>query len=144
MPSLPVAFLLLFVLSASCRHRPAAEPLVSFAEGSTEQVLTRRLSSDLRNLVTAQEAFRADHQRYADRLDDFQGQYRTSTDVGIELLAVDAQGWVAVARHPDLPSVECRVAVGTPPSAPSWVTQLEAAVPRCVHARAATPASRAA
>jgi hypothetical protein len=68
------------------------------------------MRSDLRNLVTAQAIYFADHATYARSLGAL--RYDTTPGVRAEILEAGRDGWRAIARHRDA-SVECRVAVGS-------------------------------
>lgn len=119
--------------TAACAHRRPAERPVTLAEGTAEAAFVRRMQSDLRNLVTAQAAFFAERHRYAAQFADLGGGYRTSTDVTVWLLHADDAGWLARARHPDVPAIECRVLVGAVADAPAWAHQLTPGTPGCFH-----------
>lgn len=74
--------------------------------------------SDLRNLVTAQESFFADHVRYSASLDSL--QFTPSRGVTIQFSgAVRPTGWAAIATHEGAPGARCAMFVGnaTPPIA---------------------------
>jgi hypothetical protein len=73
------------------------------------------LESDLRNLVTAQEAFFADSLRYALRADLGNTYSPTSLD-SITIVAADRSGWHALGRHPYLVNQACGIWVGVPPA----------------------------
>ena len=70
------------------------------------------MRADLRNLVTAEEAYRADHGTYQSRVEELPGFVFT---LGVELagpIAADTNGWTATVRHPDSPTT-CTIAVGS-------------------------------
>ncbi len=73
------------------------------------------VESDLRNLVTAQEAFFSDSLRYASRADLGNLYSPTSLD-SIMIVAADKSGWHALGRHPYLVNQECGVWVGVRPA----------------------------
>jgi len=56
------------------------------------------MKSDLRNLVTAQEQYRASRARYANTLGDLT-DYVASIGVAIEITTATATGWAATATH---------------------------------------------
>jgi len=72
------------------------------------------LEGDLRNLVTAQEAFFADSLRYASRADLGTMYAPTSLD-SITIVAADRAGWRALGSHPYLVGQACGVWVGVRP-----------------------------
>ena len=61
------------------------------------QAYRNALKSDLRTLVTAEEAFRADSGRYSDDLAAL--RFTASAGATVEVTSVDDRGWTAVARH---------------------------------------------
>ena len=69
------------------------------------------MRSALRNLVTAQGAYFADHHTYTQSLAAL-AYYNATPDVNLEIVAANGDGWKAVARHPKT-RVACRIAVGT-------------------------------
>jgi len=73
------------------------------------------VESDLRNLVTAQEAFFADSLRYGSRADLGNLYSATSLD-SITIVAADRSGWHALGSHPYLMDQECGVWVGVRPA----------------------------
>lgn len=75
-----------------------------------ERAYEAAMRSDLRNLVTAQAVYFADHGTYARAL----GALTSFTTNGgsVEIVAASSDGWRAVARHPRAGS-ECRIAIGT-------------------------------
>lgn len=73
------------------------------------------LKSDLRNLVTAQEAFFADHVRYAKDVGEL--SYETTRGNEIRVLQLTADGWYAVAGREES-SLEYGIRVGAEGPAP--------------------------
>lgn len=75
------------------------------------------MSSDLRNLVTTQEAYFADNITYAVSLDALGDYFATSGGVTVRILAASATGWAGVAEHEQVPGAKCGIYVGavTPP-----------------------------
>lgn len=72
------------------------------------------VENDLRNLVTAQEAFFADSQRFASRADLGNMYAPTSLD-SITIVSADRSGWHALGSHPYLLNQACGVWVGVRP-----------------------------
>jgi hypothetical protein len=70
-----------------------------------------RARSDLRNLVTAQEAFYSDSARYAGSLAQIRG-FRASTGNSIRITFASDQGWAGVLTSTTLVG-SCTVFVGT-------------------------------
>ena len=64
-----------------------------------------QMKSDLRNLVTAQEAYFADHAAYASAVADL--KFRNSENVSMRLTATQNNAWAAEARSALLPNVAC-------------------------------------
>jgi hypothetical protein len=77
-----------------------------------ERAYQAAMKSDLRNLVTAEEAHFADNMSYTEALDDL--YFTPSSGVSIENLVVaeDGNGWSAIARH-EQSSVTCAIYVGS-------------------------------
>jgi hypothetical protein len=71
------------------------------------------MRSDLRNLVTAEEAYYEEHGRYATTLDTT--RFRTSTGVVIDSIVVTSEGFRARASYPGGITEHCRVDYG-----PDW------------------------
>jgi hypothetical protein len=85
--------------------------------GNKDQAYQAMMKSDLRNLVTAEAAFFADHGRYApgpelqrDRI------FFPTTGDSLVIAAMDTAGWRAVARHVYRPDRACGIWVGVRPS----------------------------
>jgi len=68
------------------------------------------MRSDLRNLMTAQDAYFAEHATYSATLGAFPS-FSPSPEASIDIVEANRGGWRALARHPGSTS-ECRVAVG--------------------------------
>ena len=64
-----------------------------------------QMKSDLRNLVTAQEAYYADHSAYASDVADL--KFRNSLNVSVRLTATQNNAWGAESRSALLPNVAC-------------------------------------
>lgn len=78
--------------------------------------IRRELSSLIRNLMTAQEAFYSDHRHYATRADSLPMEF--PPDLEVLLLAAGERGWVAVLYNRPTRTT-CGAAVGWPPQ-PGW------------------------
>ena len=77
----------------------AAIAIPKFAN-TKEKAYIASMKSDLRNLVTAQEAYFSDNNSsYAASTTDMGTSYRASTGVTVALGAVTATGWSATATH---------------------------------------------
>ena len=76
-----------------------------------EKAYVAQMKSDLRNLVSAEEAFFADSVHYTSTM--AQLNYRQSTGVGTPSIAVGAGFWSATITHTALPSKTCQIAVNT-------------------------------
>jgi hypothetical protein len=66
-----------------------------------------QMKSDLRNLITAQEAYFADHAAYAGAVGDL--RFRASENVSVRLTATQNNAWAGEARSALLPNVACVV-----------------------------------
>ena len=69
------------------------------------------MKSDLRNLVSAQEEYFAEHKRYTADLVEL--GFKSSTDVNAPIIAVVPSGWRATTSHNRLENVICGIAVNT-------------------------------
>jgi uncharacterized membrane protein HdeD (DUF308 family) len=85
--------------------------------GTKGKAYQAAVKSDLRNLVTAEEAYFADHKTFALRaqLDKDSLFYASSGDT-IVVVAADAHGWSATGTHWNLGDVTCGIWVGTKPA----------------------------
>ncbi len=68
------------------------------------------MRSALRTLLTAEGAYFADHGTYSPSLSAL--AYFAASDVSVEIIEANRDGWRAVARHPSASS-DCRIAIGT-------------------------------
>ena len=71
------------------------------------------MKSDLRNLVTAQESYFADHSTYGSTVEQI--NLTPFGGVTIELSEVSRDGYRGTARHANLPNVACYMEIG-----PAW------------------------
>ncbi len=82
---------------------------------------TATLRSDLRNFVTAQEVYFADHMTYAHSLHDVREIYRASPGVTIVLLTYSDIGHSAhseIAIDERVPGLVCAMSIGDDPPLP--------------------------
>jgi type IV pilus assembly protein PilA len=127
----------------------AAIAIPKFAN-TKEKALVASMKSDLRNLVTAQEAFFSDNQDYAgggpyvgdgtqyDQLNGLGGAgtlaYTPSKNNTVTVTYVDAAGWFATAVNPGVPNTsvpnQCGVYVGPAANSTDAVVIAEGA-PNC-------------
>lgn len=77
--------------------------------------VARSVAEGVRNLVTVQEMYYADHGAYATRAADLTG-WEAPTGTAVHLMAADRRGWVGLLVHQSYPYL-CGMAVGgsTPP-----------------------------
>ena len=87
-----------------------AAPRALDAQGTAKRSIAA-MKADLRNLVSAQEAFFTDSSRYAASLDALGDRYALSSGVTLESLAVAPRGFRATMLHDRTP-VKCAIAVG--------------------------------
>ncbi len=105
----------------------AAIAIPKFAN-SKQKAYVSAMKSDLHNLMTAEEAFYADSERYTAVLDTtFTGKRRRknmtvsssglifdpSTGVGVPMIDVGAGYWSATVTHTQIPSFSCGIGVNT-------------------------------
>jgi hypothetical protein len=84
------------------------------ADSATVQAAAATLRSDLRNLVTAQEAYFADHVTYARSLREISG-YQPSRGVTVVLLTSSDSGHSEIAIVDRVPGLVCALFVGQAP-----------------------------
>lgn len=95
-----VGLLLSFILvSASC------------ACSTKEKAYTAAMKSDLRNLVSAEEAYYADHETYTASKSDLYDYYASSVGVSIHIDQATADGWSGSAIHSAI-TTQCAIFVG--------------------------------
>ena len=88
----------------------AAIGIPKFANSKNKAYITA-MKSDMRNLVTAEEAFFADSAKYSTSLTAL--NFRQSTGVNTPTIAVGAGYWSATVTHSQLTGTTCGVAVNT-------------------------------
>jgi len=96
------------VLVAAAFAAPALHAQAS-TQDDAEKAIRTKLKSDLRNLVTAQEAYYADHSAYADVIDNL--KFRPSAGSNVSLTATQNNSWGAVATDPSMPGKSCVIYV---------------------------------
>src|SRR3712207_6202249 len=97
-----------------------AIPKFEFTKGKAN---VSAIKSDLRNLMSAQEAYYYDYQTYATALSDLSVQKSKGVDIWI--YDADKKGWSATATHPQAYPLTCGVFVaGAPPRYPADVEGL--------------------
>lgn len=101
---LSLAVLLFFAIVALLVAR--AVPRMGIPKSEAYQAA---MNSDLRNLVTAQEAYLAEHGQFASDVRAL--NYSTSRDVTVQVLAASEEGWSAASAHSGL-ETPCIVYVG--------------------------------
>lgn len=72
----------------------------------------RQMQSDLRNLVTAQEAYFADNVAYAPSIPAMGGSYIPSRGSTVLILVLSETGWSGIAVHEGAPGYVCGIFVG--------------------------------
>ena len=90
----------------------AAIAIPKFANTKSKAYITA-MKSDLRNLVTAEEAYFSDSSKYEGNISLL--QYQNSTGVGTPSITTGAGFWTATVTHTQLqtPVVSCGVGVNT-------------------------------
>lgn len=100
-------------VSLAIEVTPEFQAFMDDQRGTTMQrAYEAAMKSDLRNLVTAEEAYFADNLAYTAKLEDL--GFTASSGVSIHDLAVaaDGNGWSATATHSEV-SVSCSIYVGS-------------------------------
>ena len=88
----------------------AAIAIPKFANTKDKAYITA-MKSDLRNMVTAEEAFFSDSSKYSTSLTEI--NFKQSTGVNTPTIAVGAGYWSATATHSQLAGHTCAIAVNT-------------------------------
>ena len=88
----------------------AAIAIPKFANTKSKAYVTA-MKSDLRNLVTAEEAFFSDSSKYTDVVGDL--KFQNSTGVVSPKIAVGAGFWTATNTHTQLPGTTCGIGINT-------------------------------
>ena len=89
----------------------AAIAIPKFAN-TKEKAYVAAMKSDLRNLVTAQEAYFSDNQNlYAPAYSNISANYKPSTGVTVAISSGTGTGWAASATHSGT-AITCSISVG--------------------------------
>lgn len=88
-----------------------------------EKAVLASMKSDLKNLVTAEEAYLVDSMKYTTNLGS---RYRTSAGVLGPTITLTSDGWTAKVSHPSTTKI-CAVFTGSTPLAPA----MKEGAPRC-------------
>ena len=100
-----LAFPLIAVSTAELRAQSAAQ---ADSQTVAETSVRKRLKSDLRNLVVAQEAYFADHHSYAASLEAL-SKYRPSAGSQIRLVLTRENSWAATASNATTTGRSCTI-----------------------------------
>ncbi len=88
----------------------AAIAIPKFAN-TKEKAYIAAMKSDLRNLVTAEEAYFADSVKYTAVVSDM--KFKPSTGVGTPAVTIGAGFWSATVTHTQVTGKSCEIAVNT-------------------------------
>ena len=88
----------------------AAIAIPKFANTKSKAYVTA-MKSDLRNLVTAEEAFFSDSSKYTGTLTQL--KFNVSTGVNAPTIATGAGYWTATNSHTQLAGMECGIGINT-------------------------------
>jgi len=88
----------------------AAIAIPKFANTKSKAYITA-MKSDLRNMVTAEEAFFSDSSKYSTSLTQI--NFKQSTGVNTPTITTGAGYWSATVSHSQLPSTTCAIGVNT-------------------------------
>ena len=88
----------------------AAIAIPKFANTKSKAYVTAAIS-DLRNLVTAEEAFFSDSSKYTSTVSQL--KYQSSNGVNSPTIVTGAGFWTATTTHTQLPGVTCGVSINT-------------------------------
>ena len=112
MRRLTVSLPVLLAAGVLCVPTGVAQAQADAPDDAAVRAHIRVLQSDLRNLVTAQEAFFADNMAYAPSIPAMGGMYFPSRGASVAVLTLSETGWNAVAIHEDAPGYVCGIFVG--------------------------------
>ena len=87
----------------------AAIAIPKFA-ATKQKAYVASMKSDLKNLITAEESWFADHTTYTTNLGT---SYSSTTGVTVTINAADGAGWKATATHSGVPGMTCKIYAGT-------------------------------
>ena len=90
----------------------AAIAIPKFANTKSKAYLTA-MKSDLRNLVTAEEAYFADSSKYTGTITDLKYQVTTGVNTPTIVAPAGTGSWYATVTHSQLSGTTCAVAVNT-------------------------------
>ena len=90
----------------------AAIAIPKFANTKSKAYKTAMIS-DLRNLVTAEEAFFSDSGHYSTTLDSSNVKFAPSTGVRLPIVVTGSGYWTATNSHTQLAGVVCTIAMNT-------------------------------
>jgi type IV pilus assembly protein PilA len=90
----------------------AAIAIPKFANTKSKAYKTAMIS-DLRNLVTAEEAFFSDSGKYSDKIDSLHVKFAPSTNVSVVIAPPGSGYWTATAKHSQLSAVTCGIGMNT-------------------------------
>jgi prepilin-type N-terminal cleavage/methylation domain-containing protein len=90
----------------------AAIAIPKFANTKSKAYKTAMIS-DLRNLVTAEEAFFSDSGKYSTVVDSTHVKFAPSTGVALPLIATGQGFWTATNTHTQLANVVCGISMNT-------------------------------
>jgi type IV pilus assembly protein PilA len=88
----------------------AAIAIPKFANTKSKAYITA-MKSDLRNLVTAEEAFFADSSKYTSTVTQL--KFQNSTGVGSPAVVTGAGFWTATNTHTQLTGTQCGIGINT-------------------------------
>src|ERR1700757_325939 len=88
----------------------AAIAIPKFANTKSKAYITA-MKSDLRNLVTAEEAFFSDSSAYTSNMSSL--KFQSSTGVNTPTIATGAGYWTATVTHTQLPTEVCGIGMNT-------------------------------
>jgi len=88
----------------------AAIAIPKFANTKSKAYVTA-MKSDLRNLVTAEEAFFSDSSKYTDQISLL--KYQNSTGTVAPTITTGAGFWTATNAHTQLPGETCAIGINT-------------------------------
>ena len=88
----------------------AAIAIPKFANTKSKAYITA-MKSDLRNLVTAEEAFFSDSSKYTNTISNL--KYNVSTGVNAPTIATGSGWWTATNSHTQLTGTSCGIGINT-------------------------------
>lgn len=131
MSRISLSLALSVLVGVLCIPMGAARAQVEAPDAEAARPYLRQMQSDLRNLVTAQEAYFADNIAYAPSIPAMGGSFISSRGVTVVILNLFKTGWSGIAVHEGAPGYVCGIYVGMDDAVPPLNDKAEEGVATC-------------